>query len=67
MVTDWLDAPLLQLYTEPLLAVNITLFPWQKVVGPPAVTVAAGTELNVRVTAVRWALSQDVLLFRLAP
>ena len=43
-------APLLHNQEEPEDAVNKTLCPWQKVVGPPAVMVAAGTWLTVTVT-----------------
>ena len=46
----WIEAvvaPVDQRYDEPLDALNITLPPAQKVVGPPAVIVAIGLALTV--------------------
>ena len=44
-------APLLHSHELPAEAVNTTLNPWQKVVGPPAETDAVGTGLTVTVVA----------------
>jgi len=43
--------PFDQRYELPPPAVRITLSPWQKVVGPPAVIVAVGNGFTVTVTA----------------
>jgi hypothetical protein len=40
-------APFVQAYDEPLLAVNVTVDPEQKLVAPEAVIVAAGKEFIV--------------------
>ena len=60
---DCVVAPLLHVYELPEFAVNTTLFPWQKVTGPPALIEAVGAVLIVRLTAVLVLLSQPVALF----
>lgn len=45
----WVVALLLHRYLLPLLAVRVTLPPWQNVVAPLAVMVAVGNELTVTV------------------
>jgi hypothetical protein len=47
-VIDCVVAPVLHKYEDPELAVNTTEPPWQKVVGPLAVTTAAGSEFTVK-------------------
>ena len=49
-------APFDHRYDAPLLAVSVTLPPWQKVVGPFAVIVGAGSGVTVTATGVDVAL-----------
>jgi hypothetical protein len=60
-VIDGVVAPFDQRYDAPLEAVSVTLPPAQKVVGPPAVIVAAGLPLTVT------AVGDDVPLQPFAP
>jgi len=49
-VIDCVVAPVLHMFPVDELEVRTTLPPWQKVVGPPAVTVVAGLLFTVTVT-----------------
>ena len=65
-VIDCVVAPLLHKYEEPVLAVNTTEPPWQKLTGPPAMMLAGTVALIVNVTAVLVALSQPAMLLNAA-
>ena len=55
-------APLLHKYVAPALAVKTTFPPWQKVVGPPAVIVAAGEAFTITGVATDVALHPEAFV-----